>query len=126
MKTQLYEKLNLPQLATAFALMMMFVIAGPEAGGIVQAHGGKAHNETFTALQALQKATELYDKLVAGGKLDETWETGLASVEVTSRGEKEALEYRIGFHRSSGDPQTVYIFLSGEGAYSGSNFDGQW
>lgn len=109
---------------TAVFILLPFGL-GPYATEAL-AHGGKAHTESFTALQALQKATELYDKLVVGGKLDETWETGLASVEVTSRGEKETLEYRIGFHRSSGDPQTVYIFLSGEGVYSGSNFDGQW
>ena len=90
------------------------------------AHGGKAHDEAFTALQALQKATELYDRLIASGKLDASWETGLSRVEVASRRQGEALEYRVGFHRGSGDPPAVFIFLSPEGEYAGSNFDGQW
>lgn len=111
--------------ATA-VFVLLFISLGPFAIEEVRAHGGKTHNETFTALQALQKATELYDKLVAGGKLDETWETGLAKVEVVSRGKNETLEHRVGFHRSSGEPQAVYIFLSSDGEYSGSNFDGQW
>lgn len=110
-------------LAALFAILLFGL--GPY-GAEALAHGGKTHGEAFTALQALQKATELYDKLVASGKLDASWETGLVSVEVVSRGEKEALEYRVGFHRSNGEPQAVYIFLSAEGEYSGSNFDGKW
>lgn len=109
---------------TALVAILLFGLGPFDAKAL--AHGGKTHGEAFTALQALQKATELYDKLVAGGKLDASWETGLASVELVSRGAKETLEYRIGFHRSSGDPQAVYIFLSADGEYSGSNFDGKW
>ena len=47
-------------------------------------HGGK-HSNQFTQLQALQKATQLYDQLIAKGKLDETWETGLQNVTISSR-----------------------------------------
>jgi hypothetical protein len=90
------------------------------------AHGGKTHEEGFTALQALQKGTVLYDRLIVSGKLDASWETGLSRVEVVSRRNEGSLEYRVGFHRDGGDPPTVYIFLSSEGEYSGSNFDGQW
>jgi hypothetical protein len=126
MKTHVHDMIETPQMAIATALVILLVLAGFMEGNIARAHGGKTHNAEFTALQALQKATELYDKLVASGKLDETWETGLATVEVVSRGEKEELEYRVGFHRNSGDPLAVYIFLSAEGEYSGSNFNGKW
>lgn len=89
-------------------------------------HGGKSHAESFTALQALQKATELYDQLIVRGKLDESWETGLNAVEVTVRDSNDRKEYRVGFHRQSGSPEAVYIFFSPEGEYGGSNFDGKW
>ena len=89
-------------------------------------HGGKSHQDPFTALQALQKATELYDQLISKGKLDESWETGLNAVEVTVRDSNDRKEYRVGFHRQSGSPEAVYIFFSPEGEYSGSNFDGKW
>jgi len=108
-------------------LVGLFILAGPMANIAVQAHGGKTHGEAdFAALQALQKATELYDRLIVSGKLDESWETGLAKVEVLSRLSQDAMEYRVGFHRRSGDPEAVYIFLSSEGKYTGSNFDGNW
>ena len=93
---------------------------------VVQAHGGKTHSEAFTALQALQKATELFDKLVVSGKLEESWETALEKVEVAVRDHQDAREYRVGFHRGLGDPTAVYIFLNAKGEYSGSNFDGKW
>ena len=35
-------------------------------------HGGKTHvGETFTAFQALEKASKLYDRLIVSGKLTE-------------------------------------------------------
>lgn len=107
-------------------LVVLFILTGPMADIAAQAHGGKTHSEAFTALQALQKATELFDKLVVSGKLDESWETGLAKVDVLSRLSQDAMEYRVGFHRHSGTPEAVYIFLSSEGKYTGSNFDGNW
>jgi hypothetical protein len=112
--------------STLVLLFALVFLASPMTAKVVQAHGGKTHSEAFTALQAFQKATELYDRLIASGKLDTSWETGLASVDVISRRNADAVEYRVGFHRSTGDPQAVFIFLSSEGQYTGSNFDGQW
>ncbi len=51
----------------------------------VFSHGGKHTADEFTHLQALQKATELYDRLIASGKLDQSWETTLVRVEVSNR-----------------------------------------
>lgn len=107
-----------------FAILFFTV---PMTGGtVVRAHGGKAHQDSFTALQALQMATELYDQLISKGKLDASWETGLNAVEVTARDSNDRKEYRVGFHRQDGSPEAVYIFFSPEGKYSGSNFDGKW
>jgi hypothetical protein len=92
---------------------------------ITYAHGGKKHQENaFTALQALQKAVAVYDKLIAAGKLEESWEIGLWKVEVVTRKKNGKLEYRISFQRSEGTPNAVYIFYSENGAYAGSNFEG--
>lgn len=91
------------------------------------AHGGKKHGDNeFTAFKALQKATALYDRLIINGKLDETWETGLKSIDVNTRENNGMTETRVGFHRSEGTPGAVYIFFTADGNYSGSNFDGKW
>jgi hypothetical protein len=87
-------------------------------------HGGK-HTETFTHLQALQKATQLYDKLINNGKLDQNWETGLEKVTVSNRQKGDKKEIVVVFHRGEGDPPAVYIFFNAGGKYTGSNFTGE-
>ena len=61
----------------------------------VFSHGGK-HAE-FTHLQALQKATELYDHLIANGKLDQSWETTLVRVDVSNRQKGNKNEVVVSF-----------------------------
>ena len=87
-------------------------------------HGGK-HSGTFTHLQALQKATQLYDKLISMGKLNQRWETGLKKVMVSDRQKGEQKEIVVEFHRGEGDPPVVYIFFDASGKYTGSNFTGE-
>jgi len=91
----------------------------------VYGHGGKTHGSSFTGLQALQKATELYDKLVASGKLPDSWETDLKRVDISNRQKGNQWEYVVSFERSAGEPNRVYIFFTAEGKYSGSNFTGE-
>jgi len=87
-------------------------------------HGGKHKPGEFTHLQALKKATELYDQLIGKGKLDQTWENGLSQVGVFKRGEGDKNETVVSFQRTSGEPKAVYIFFDSSGKYSGSNFTG--
>jgi hypothetical protein len=87
-------------------------------------HGGK-HSGTFTRLQALQKATQLYDKLISNGKLNQSWETGLEKVTVSDGQKGEKKESVVEFHRGEGDPLVVYIFFDASGKYTGSNFTGE-
>ena len=54
----------------------MTLLAVIITAALVHGHGGK-HSDKFTQLQALQKATILYDQLIDKGKLDQSWETGL-------------------------------------------------
>ena len=90
--------------------------------GSTLAHGPGGHGEdSFTALQALDKGVALYDKLVASGKLEESWETGLNRVDINMRGE----EYVVSFSRNEGDPDRLFIFFNEEGEYTGSNFTGE-
>jgi hypothetical protein len=93
--------------------------------GLVFAHGGKGHANSFTPLQALQKSTDLFNQLVGSGKLGENWETDLANVGITNRQKGGNTEYVVSFQRSTGDPKTVYIFFTADGKYSGSNFTGK-
>ena len=81
-------------------------------------HGGKHKPGEFTHLQALKKATGLYDQLIGRGKLDQTWENTLSQ-----EGDKK--EFVVSFQRAGGDPKTVYIFFDSSGKYSGSNFSGE-
>ena len=110
----------LGSIVAVFALLTILSVTGS-----VFAHGGKKHANSFTALQALQKSTDLFNQLVGSGKLGESWETDLANVEITNRQKGGHAEYVVSFQRSAGDPKTVYIFLTAEGKYSGSNFTGK-
>jgi len=88
-------------------------------------HGGK-HADKFTQLQALQKATKLYEQLISKGKLDQSWETGLQKVTISKRTREGKNEVAVSFQREEGDPKAVYIFLNSDGKYAGSNFTGEW
>jgi hypothetical protein len=90
------------------------------------AHGPKGHGgQSFTALAAAKKGITLYDKLVADGKIGETWETRLTAIKVFVRGTENTKEFVVQFDRDLGDPQSVYIFFDQNGEYSGSNFTGE-
>lgn len=116
---------NWCRLYTAMATIPLLVIGAILIAGPVFGHGGKTHDSSFTALQSLQKATGLYDKLVATGKLAENWETDLVRVEISNRQKGGQKEHVVSFQRKSGEPNTVYIFLSADGKYAGSNFTGK-
>ena len=87
-------------------------------------HGGK-HADEFTQLQALQKATELYEQLISKGKLDPSWETGLQNISISGRKSEGKNEVVVSFERQDGDPKMVYIFFDAKGNYAGSNFTGK-
>ena len=90
------------------------------------AHGPKGHGgQSFTALEAAKKGITLYDKLVAGGKLEESWETELKEIRVLPRGEANKKEFVVQFDRRQGEPRSVFIFFDDKGVYSGSNFTGE-
>ena len=94
--------------------------------GIAHSHGGKTHGEEpFSALEAVQKATQLYDRLIVSGKLPEAWETGLSSIHVSVSGADNSRETVVQFKRSAGDPDSVYFYFDRQGEYSGSNFTGK-
>lgn len=89
-------------------------------------HGGKTHNEeTFTALEAVQSATQLYDRLIVSGKLSEGWETGLKTIKISTRKTGDTIEYVVQFETVKENPGSVYFFFDQDGAYSGSNFTGK-
>ncbi len=94
--------------------------------GACYAHGGKSHEDNpFTALQALQKATELYDQLLIDGKLDDSWETQLVDIAISDRQNNGKDEIVVSFRRAKGSPDKVFIFFTVQGEYAGSNFSGQ-
>ncbi|MFZ7127825.1 MAG: DUF6488 family protein [Desulfobacterales bacterium] len=96
------------------------------SSSMVFAHGGMTHaDNAFTPLQALQKATELFDRLVVSGKLDESWETDLKAAAIKIVEKNGNPEYRVAFERGGGEPSVVYIFFTLDGQYAGSNFEGE-
>ena len=118
---ELRKRVKVRALGIVISAVVIFL-----AVAAVQGHGGKNHGaDDFTAFQALQKATELYDRLLSTGKLDQGWETNLVRAGIASRVKKERKEVVVSFHRSSGEPDTVYIFFTNEGEYAGSNFTGE-
>lgn len=103
------------------ALGLNGILALPAHG-----HGGKTHGEeAFTAFQALEKATGLYDRLIGSGKLAEDWETGLKTVGIEIRQAGEKREYVVRFVKTRGEPLSVYFFFDQTGEYTGSNFTGE-
>ncbi len=89
-------------------------------------HGGKTHGENeFTAFKALQKGTQLYDRLIVSGKLAEDWEIELRNVVIETRQSGNQHEFVIRFEKTKGDPKTVYFFFDQKGKYTGSNFTGE-
>lgn len=109
------------------AVILLVLLAAMLTGAAVYAHGGKSHGAAgdFTNLEALKKATELYDKLVAANKLDVSWETSVDNIQIAERRKGAEVEKVVSFSRSSGDPKTVYIFFKSSGEYAGSNFTGK-
>ena len=102
-------------------LLIVFLISA----SLAFSHGGKHAPGEFTNLQALKKATELYDQLIGKGKLDQTWENKLSKVDVFTREKDDKNEMVVSFQRENGEPKTVYIFFNANGKYSGSNFSGE-
>ena len=96
------------------------------AGSLALGHGPKGHSGgALTAFMAVKKGVELYDSLLANGKLAETWEIDLDNLEVFTQNSGNQLEFVVKFNRSKGDPKSVYIFFSEKGEYAGSNFTGK-
>jgi hypothetical protein len=116
-----YQLINQEKMRTIIILITVIIIATTSV--TASGHGGR-HSEKFTHLQALQKATELYDKLINDKKLDQSWETDLKQVTVSNRQKGDKKEIVVGFHRGEGTPPTVYIFFNAAGKYIGSNFTG--
>lgn len=111
------------RLMTIALIVTGIVVSGT---GIANSHGGKTHGEeTFSAFQAVQKATQLYDRLIVSGKLPEDWETDLSSIHVSVRGDETSRETVVQFKRTSGDPDSLYFYFDRRGEYSGSNFTGK-
>ena len=121
MNSHLKSKHTFKYFFTLIVLLLMFLTSV----SMVSAHGPKGHGGIeFTALQAFKKGIELYDKLVASGKIDESWEMDLVNIEVFTRQRGEKKEIVVKFNRSQGEPLYVYIFFTEKGDYSGSNFTG--
>lgn len=106
-----------------FLLTMAWMLS---VSGNLFAHGGKTHGgEAFSSFQALEKATELYNRLIVSNKLSEEWETELKTVRIVVRNKREGREYVVEFTKTEGDPQSVYFFFDHKGNYTGSNFTGK-
>ena len=114
---------GLRPILSAVILAAVLLILGTAAA---HGHGGKTHaEEPFSAFQAVQKATQLYDRLIVSNKLPEGWETDLTAIQITVRGVDENREYVVEFKRSAGNPDSVYFYFDRRGEYAGSNFTGE-
>jgi hypothetical protein len=102
-------------------LFIVFLISA----SLAFSHGGEHKPGEFTHLQALKKATDLYDQLIEKSKLDQSWENTLTQVDVFRRVDADKDEIVVSFQRAKGDPKRVFIFFSASGEYAGSNFTGE-
>jgi hypothetical protein len=114
--------ISIIRLASSILLFLVVLMSV----SLVSAHGPKGHGGTeFTALEAAKKGIELYDKLVASGKIENSWETDLKDIKVFTRQGEGREELVVKFSRSKGEPQSLYIFFTEKGEYNGSNFTGK-
>lgn len=113
------ENMNL--FLVIFFLLVLFLVFT----SIAFSHGGRHAPGEFTHLQALKKATELYDQLIEKEKLDQSWENNLSQIDVFKRETDDKYEIVVSFQRVKGDLKTVYIFFDSSGQYAGSNFTGE-
>lgn len=114
---------HMRSMITVAGIVIGVIVTG---AGIANSHGGITHAANpFSALEAVQKATRLYNIMIIAGDLPEDWETGLSSIHVVVRGAEESREYVVQFKRSDGDPDSVYFYFDRQGDYSGSNFTGK-
>ena len=112
MNTQSIQRIASKRWVYLMMTTLIFFIVSPTT----LAHGPKGHGGIeFTALQAVQKGLNLYDRLVESGKLEEAWETGLKNVEVSQKQKGKESEFIVKFSRSEGEPRSVYIFLMKRG-----------
>lgn len=118
----LFKNQKYPNNYTAIGFLLIVVLI---SASLAYSHGGKHAPGEFTHLQALKKATELYDQLIEKRKLDQSWENKLSQVDVFKRGTDDKYEIVVSFERAEGDPKTVYIFFNTSGKYVGSNFTGE-
>ena len=104
MNTQSIQRIASNRWVYLMMTTLIFFIVSPTT----LAHGPKGHGGIeFTALQAVQKGLNLYDRLVESGKLEEAWETGLKNVEVSQKQKGKESEFIVKFSRSEGEPRSV-------------------
>lgn len=121
--SQYMPRRHMRSMITVAVIVTGVIVAG---AGIAISHGGKTHSEEpFSAFEAVQKATELFDRLIVSGKLEEDWETDLSSIHVSVRGDETSRETVVKFKRTSGEPDSLYFYFDRRGEYSGSNFTGK-
>ena len=101
-------------------LCIILLVAVPSYG-----HGPKGHGNTkFTPLSAVKKGLKLYDRLLANGKLDESWEIEFNDIKVVTHEQNDKKELVVQFNRKDGNPRSVFIFFDKNGDYTGSNYTG--
>jgi hypothetical protein len=106
-------------------LVILLLLLSGFMSGTSFSHGPKKHSEGFTSLQAVKKGLNMFDRLIGQGKLGESWETDLDSIEVATRASGKQKEFVVKFNRAKGEPKSCFIFFSEKGEYKGSNFTGE-
>ncbi len=108
-------------ISVLFAIFFSFFVAV-----FASAHGPKGHSRgDFTTFQAAKKGIGLYDRLLSSGKLEESWETDLATIEIYKKSSGAQKELVVKFSRLVSEPRSVFIFFSEKGDYKASNFTGK-
>ncbi len=110
------------------SILVFVIMVGVTLSAVmpVHGHGGKNHaEETFSAFDAVQNATQLYGRLTASGKLPKVWESELKTIKISTRNTVNKLEYIVQFETDAEKPNSVYFFFNQDGVYSGSNFTGE-
>ena len=107
-------------ISTALLVSSLFFVSPV----MVHAHGSGGHSHVpASKSEVIKKATEKVKSLVESGKLDKSWK-GVKAVDALLIGDTWKVTYKND-KVSDTTKQTLYVFMSLNGAYYAANFTGQ-
>ncbi len=112
--------------ALVIALLALFTAAALPAAHAGTAGKGHSHGEAIDAAEAKVDAAASVGRLVAKGKLDDSWK-GIEAEKAEKKTYEKGPEWVVTFQNPAAEEgkRTLYVFLTPHGDYVAANFTGK-